>query len=87
MISLIAYIVVPVVLYMIIRIVPPVVDRAVGTIEGARRDAELEERLSRMEAAIDAMAVQLERLRASEAHRYVGAGREPVPDAYPPRDR
>ena len=69
---LIAVVVAPVVIFTVTRVVPrivdrtvpPVVDRFVGT------TPELEARLTRIEEAIDAMATEIERLRAGEVPTY-----------------
>lgn len=55
-----------------------------------RPSRQVEARLQRMEEAIDAMALEIERLRSAEATRYVTGGRReapPVPPDDPPTFR
>ncbi|MGQ0537889.1 MAG: hypothetical protein ACT4R6_02995 [Gemmatimonadaceae bacterium] len=65
---LIAALVIPVTIWAVLRVVPRIVDQTVPPIMNRfaeRRDVaagDVEERLSRIEEAIDAMAVQIERL-------------------------
>jgi hypothetical protein len=65
MIVLLLVVVVPVVIFTVARVVPRVVDRSVPIISAAP-SPELDARLSRIEDAIDAMAVEIERLRTGE---------------------
>ena len=67
-----------------VTVVPAVVTtvlRTLGGREGMRQIAEAsrvtEARLVRIEEAIDAMALQIDRLRAAEERRYVSPGEPP----------
>jgi hypothetical protein len=65
MIVLLLVVVVPVVIFTVARVVPRVVDRTVPP-AFTSASPELEARLSRIEDAIDAMSVEIERLRTGE---------------------
>ncbi|MEO6446964.1 MAG: hypothetical protein ABIP66_17575 [Gemmatimonadaceae bacterium] len=54
--------------------------------ETFRLEQRVDERLARMEDAMDAMAIQIDRLRAREERRYVTGGTSDEPDAGTPRD-
>jgi hypothetical protein len=76
---LVAVVTIPVALYTAVRAVNSLM---AGTSRGLESDPALEARLERMEQAIDAMALQVERLRASSDARYVAEGVE-VPRRLP----
>lgn len=59
------FVIAPVVIYTVSRVVPRVVDRSLAPIVD-RISPELEGRLSRIEEAIDAMAGEIERMRERE---------------------
>lgn len=80
---LITVLVLPVVLITVVKVVPRVIDRSLQPQD--RATPELESRLARIEEAIDAMAVEIERLRTGEvdavsAARRLPALEEPAPD-------
>jgi hypothetical protein len=69
MILLMLVIIVPVVIITVARVVPRVVDRTVPPVVdrfAGGTTPEIEARLTRIEDAIDAMAVEIERLRTGE---------------------
>ena len=69
----------PVVVFTIMRVVPRVVDRTVppivDRIASAALSPELDARLNRIEEAIDAMATEIERMRAAQFESREGEGR------------
>lgn len=74
---LITVLVLPVVVIAVVKAVPRLIERSQD-----RAPPELESRLVRIEEAIDAMAVEIERLRTAEvdamsAARRIGVGEEP----------
>jgi hypothetical protein len=69
MVVFMALVIAPVVIFTVTRIVPRVVDRTVPPIVdrfAAGTSPEIEARLTRIEEAIDAMAIEIERLRTGE---------------------
>lgn len=76
MIVLLLVVIVPVVIFTVARVVPRVVDRTVPPAI-TPPSPELDARLSRIEDAIDAMAVEIERLRTGELP--VESGRPRLP--------
>ena len=70
---LIAVVVAPVVIFTVTRVVPRIIDRTVPPIAdrfASGTSPEVEARLTRIEEAIDAMATEIERLRAGEVPTY-----------------
>jgi hypothetical protein len=65
---LIAVVVAPVVIYTVSRIVPRVIERSVPPV--TRTSPEVEARLTRIEEAIDAMAIEIERIRTGDLENY-----------------
>ncbi len=68
---LMGVVITPIVIFTVMRVVPRVIDRTVPPIVdritvSASVSPELDARLTRIEEAIDAMAVEIERLRARE---------------------
>ncbi|MGH7710082.1 MAG: hypothetical protein ACREOG_02300 [Gemmatimonadaceae bacterium] len=73
MIVLLGVVVTPIVIFTVARVVPRVVDRTVPPIMDrfvSGTTPEVEARLTRIEEAIDAMAVEIERLRTGELDSY-----------------
>ena len=69
MFVLMAVVVAPVVIFTVSRIVPRIVDRTVPPLVdrfASTTTPELDARLTRIEEAIDAMAVEIERIRAGD---------------------
>ncbi|MDP1857111.1 MAG: hypothetical protein Q8K82_00490 [Gemmatimonadaceae bacterium] len=82
-----------VVLLVCVVVVPTVTVRVLRAFKGSagggdRRVAtnQVDERLARMEEAIDAMAVQIDRLGAREERRYVSGGTSDAPKQTNPSD-
>ena len=69
----------PVVIFTVMRVVPRVVDRTVppivDRIASAALSPELDARLNRIEEAIDAMATEIERMRAAQLEGPEGQAR------------
>jgi hypothetical protein len=71
---LITVLVLPAVVFTVVKVVPRMIDRS---LQQDRATPELESRLARIEDAIDAMAVEIERLRAGEEDAMSTARRLP----------
>lgn len=76
---LITVLVLPVVLITVIKVVPRMIERSIPAQD--RTTPELESRLVRIEEAIDAMAVEIERLRTGEVEAMSAARRLPRGEA------
>ncbi len=78
---LIAVVVAPIVIFTVSRVVPRVIERTVAPV--TRTSPEIEARLARIEEAIDAMAIEIERIRTGDLENYEAPRRlsAPVPQS------